>query len=67
VNSRPLNGGFSIVMHIIQLCVIVAGAVWIFSELKGDVRLIDQKVTNVQEDVTHIKDYLGIWQPKAAR
>lgn len=65
--GKPLNGGFSIVMHVVQLAAIVAGGVWILSQLQSKVDVIDQKVTSIQGQVDHIESYLGIWQPRGVR
>lgn len=54
-------------MHVVQLAAIVAGGVWILSQLQSKVDVIDQKVTSIQGQVDHIESYLGIWQPRAGR
>ena len=67
MTAKPLTAAFSIAMHIIQLIVLAVGAVIVFEELKGDVRVIDDKLTGVSQDVEKITKYLGIWEPKQTR
>ena len=63
--AKPLTA--AIVMNVIQLIVVAVGAIVVFEELKGDVRVINDKVTGVSQDVEKITKYLGIWEPKQTR
>ena len=65
MTGKPLTSGFSIIMHIIQIMMIAVGGAVVFMELKGDVRVINEKVTSLSRDVDKIVDHLGIWQPRA--
>ena len=62
--GKPLTSGFSIAMHIVQLILIAVGGAVVFMELKGDVRVINEKVTVVSQDVDKIINYLGVWSPQ---
>ena len=65
MTGKPLTSGFSIIMHIIQIMMIAVGGAVVFMELKGDVRVINEKVTSLSRDVDKIVDHLCIWQPSA--
>jgi hypothetical protein len=66
-DDKPLNGRFTVIMHIVQLIVIVIGGVAVFFDLKSDVRSISEHVAMVQREVDKIIDYVGVWRPRTSR
>ena len=60
------NGGaggrmnLSTLLGVVQLLVVVLGGVVAFMELKGDVRVLAERIAHVSEEVDRIRSGLGI-------
>lgn len=61
-NGRRPPGGWNIntVLAVAQLLAILIGGIWAFGELKGDVRVLDNRVSSLSHDVDQLRGYFGI-------
>lgn len=64
--DKPLNGRFTVIMHVIQLIVLVAGGFGAFYALKSDVRSVTEHVAMLQETVDKLTDFVGVWRPRSS-
>jgi hypothetical protein len=66
VSTTGANGGpggrlnFNTLLGLVQLLVVVLGGVVAFMELKGDVRVLAERIANVSEEVDRIRSGLGL-------
>ena len=56
------RGGWNIntLLAIAQLLALLVGGIWAFGELKGDVRVLDMRVSSLGRDVDQLRGYFGI-------
>jgi hypothetical protein len=56
------RGGWNVntILAITQLLALLVGGIWAFGELKGDVRVLDNRVTMLSRDVDQLRGYFGI-------
>jgi hypothetical protein len=47
-------------LAIAQLAALLVGGIWAFGELKGDVRVLDSRVSSLSHDVDQLRSYFGI-------
>lgn len=65
-DDKPLNGRFTVIMHLVQLGVLILGGAAAFFGLQSDVRSITEHVAVVQRDVDRLIDYVGVWKPRGS-
>ncbi len=59
--NRPRPGwNINTILAIAQLLAILVGGIWAFGELKGDVRVLDSRVSSLSRDVDQLRSYFGI-------
>ena len=57
--SRP-NWNINTLLAIAQLLALLVGGIWALGEVKGDVRVLDNRVTMLSHDVDLLRSYFGI-------